>query len=228
MYNKTLIIILSIIVVALCICLGFMFLSNGDSGIEYENYTVNGTGTTIEIPVKSKIVENEKLINITNDENVDILIYRNVNETNNASVAENTDIMDEKLNKNTKELIQVFSQDKDARNHVINSIKFGIPIKTDENKTTELVSTETDHSKDSVYCSICGKYIATQYEYDHDLGVAYFVNPDTGKPVCMNCAAKLMEEDTDYEQGEQDDGSYIDADGNHWSSYDEYLYFYNS
>jgi len=61
MDNKIIIVILVIIVVILSICVGFMFLNNANNNeIKYENYTVNGTGTTIEIPVKSKIV---KLIN---------------------------------------------------------------------------------------------------------------------------------------------------------------------
>ena len=36
------------------------------------------------------------------------------------------------------------------------------------------------------------------------------------------------EDEKNNDFGEQEDGSYIDADGNQWQSYDEYLYFYNS
>ena len=65
MDHKILIIILSAIIVILSICAALMFLDNmNHSEIEYEKYTVNGTGTTIEIPVKSKIVEKDELINI--------------------------------------------------------------------------------------------------------------------------------------------------------------------
>ena len=232
MNHKNLIIILSVVVIILSICVGVMFLNNNNhAGITYENYTVNGTGTTIEIPVNSKIVESDKLINITNDENVYVLIYKDTDESKTATMAANTDIMDEKLNKETKELVQVFSYDDEARNHVMNSIKFGKPIKTIENKTTEIVSKEVDHSQDPVYCSLCGAYVVTQYEIDHAPGAGYFHDPSTGKTICNDCAAKLMEEDeaynNDYEFGEQDDGSYIDADGNYWGSYDEYLYANN-
>ena len=232
MDNKIIITILVIIVVILSICVGFMLLNHSnDNGIKYENYTVNGTGTTIEIPVKSKIVENEKVINITNDENVYVMIYKNTDESKTASMAANTDIMEEKLNKDTKELVQVFSYNDEARNHVINSIKFGKAIKNEDDNTTT-VTKEVDHSKDPVYCSICGAYVATQYEIDHAPGAGYFHDPNTGKTICDDCAAKLMEADEanydDYETGEQDDGSYIDADGNYWSSYDEYLYTNNN
>ena len=231
MDNKNLIIILSVIVIILAICAGFMFLSNmNHAEIEYENYTVNGTGTTIEIPVKSKIIETEKIVNVTNDENISVIIYKNTNKTKSSSNSD-TNKMDEKLSKKTKELVQVFSNDDKVRKHIIESIKFGKPIKTAENKTTETAAKQVDHSKDPVYCSLCGAYIATQYEYDHAPGAGYFHDPSTGKPICDNCAGELMEAESaaedSYETGEQEDGSYIDADGNYWSSYDEYLYNYN-
>lgn len=61
MDNKNIIIILSAIVVILLICTGYMYLNSMNTEqIEYENYTVNGTKTTIEIPTKSKIVENDE------------------------------------------------------------------------------------------------------------------------------------------------------------------------
>ena len=125
MNHKILIIILSLIIVLLSISIGVMFLDNmhNNNGIKYENYSVNGTGTTIEIPVNSKIVEDKKLINITNDENIHVLIYKNTEESKTGLMDANTDIMDEKLNKETKELVQVFSYDSEARNHIINSIK---------------------------------------------------------------------------------------------------------
>ena len=101
-----------------------------------------------------------------------------------------------------------------------------------EDKNTTTVTKEVDHSKDPVYCPLCGAYVATQYEIDHAPGAGYFHDPSTGKTICDDCAAKLMEADEanydDYETGEQDDGSYIDADGNYWSSYDEYLYTNNN
>ena len=78
MDNKNIIIILSAIVVILLICTGYMYLNSMNTEqIEYENYTVNGTKTTIEIPIKSKIVENDEIVNVTNDENIHILIYKN-------------------------------------------------------------------------------------------------------------------------------------------------------
>ena len=233
MDNKNLIIILSVIVVILSICVAMMFIgSNGNDNevITYENYTVNATGTTVEIPVNSKIEEKDNFINITNDELVYVLIFKNTTESKTAVMTANSDIMDEKLNKDTQELVQVISYDDEARKHVMNSIKFGKPVKTDEK--TAVVSKEVDHSKDPVYCSICGAYVATQYEIDHAPGAGYFIDPSTGKTICDNCASKLMEEesaaDDNYEFGEQEDGSYIDADGNYWESYDEYLYYYNS
>ena len=230
MNHKILIIILSLIIVLLSISIGVMFLDNmhNNNGIKYENYSVNGTGTTIEIPVNSKIVEDKKLINITNDENIHVLIYKNTEESKTGLMDANTDIMDEKLNKETKELVQVFSYDSEARNHIINSIKFGKAIKTDENKTTETKTPEVDHSKDPVYCAICGAYVATKYEIDHAPGAGYFIDPNTGKIICDNCASKQIEAENEnyenYEVGEQADGSYIDFDGNIWESYDEYLY----
>ena len=142
MNNKNLIIILSAIIVVLIICTGLMFFNNLiNAEIEYEVYTVNGTGTTIEIPVNSKIVETDELINIT-DEHVNVLIYKDVNESKNASMDANTD-MDEKLNKETKELIQVFAHDKETRNHIIESIKFGKAMKNDEEEATGEVVEET-------------------------------------------------------------------------------------
>ena len=232
MDNKNIILILSAIVVILAICAGFMFFNSmNNPEIEYETYTVNGTGTTIEIPVKSKIVETDELVNITNDELVYILIIKNTTESKTALMDLGSDIMDEKLNKDTKELVQVYSYDDEARNHVIQSIKFGKPVKTEEEKTTETITTEVDHSKDPVYCSLCGAYVATQYEIDHAPGAGYFIDPSTGKIICDDCAGDLMEAEAaaeeSYETGEQEDGSYIDADGNYWSSYDEYLYSYN-
>lgn len=232
MDNKTIIIILSAIVVILLICAGFMFMNSmNHSKIEYENYTINGTGTTLEIPIHSKIVESDDSINITNDENVNVMIYKNTKESKTEKTAKNTD-MDEKLNKKTQELIQVFTKDDEARSHIINSIKFGKPVKTEKEKTTKEVASQVDHSKDPVYCSLCGAYVATQYEIDHAPGAGYFIDPSTGKTICDKCAEKLIEEeqaaDDSYETGEQDDGSYIDADGNYWESYDEYLYYYNN
>ena len=126
--NKIIIGLLIIIVVILSICLGVMYLNNTNdsgtnyNGIEYEKYTIKDTGTTFDIPVNSKIVEDDELINITNDEGVWVLVFKNTDESKTAVMAANTDIMDEKLNKDTEELIQVFSYDDDARNHVINSI----------------------------------------------------------------------------------------------------------
>lgn len=232
MENKNIIIILSAIVVILLICAGYMFISHtNNSEIEYENYTVNGTETTIEIPVHSKIVENNDLVNITNDEQVNVMIYKNTKESKTEKTTSDTTKMDEKLNKKTKELVQVFSNDDKARKHVMDSIKFGKPLKTEKTEKTKSISTEVDHSKDPVYCSLCGAYVATQYEIDHAPGAGYFIDPSTGKTICDKCAEKLIEEDQaadeSYEVGEQEDGSYIDEDGNYWSSYDEYLYYYN-
>lgn len=101
------------------------------------------------------------------------MIYKNTDESKTASMAANTDIMEEKLNKETKELVQVFSYDEVARNHIINSIKFGKAIKN-EDKNTTTVTKEVDHSKDPVYCSLCGAYVATQYEIDYAPGAGYF------------------------------------------------------
>ena len=227
MNNKNIIIILSAIVVILLICTGYMYLNSMNTEqIEYENYTVNGTKTTIEIPTKSKIVENDEIVNVTNDENIHILIYKNTTKSKSANASN----MDEKLNKKTKELVEVFSDDENVRNHIIKSIKFGKPVKTEKSEKTKTVKTEVDHSNDPVYCSLCGAYVATQYEIDHAPGAGYFIDPSTGKTICDNCAAKLIEEEEkeNYEPGEQEDGSYIDSEGNYWQSYDEYLYYYNS
>lgn len=230
MSNKTIILILIAIIIALVICIAALFLGNtNNADAEYETYTVNGTGTTIEIPVNSKIAENDELINITSD-HVYVLIYKNVNESKTASMAANTDIMDEKLNKETKELVQVFSYNEQARNHIIESIKFGKAIKNDEEKTTKTVTQEVDHSKDPVYCSLCGAYVTTQGEIDDPNSGEHFQDPSTGETICYKCAEKLIEEDEDYgdyEIGEQKDGSYIDPDDKHWNSYDEYLYISN-
>ena len=227
MDNKNIIIILSVIVVILLICTGYMYLNSmNNKQIEYEKYTVNGTGTTIDIPIKSKIVENDELVNITNDDNIHILIFKNTTKSKNSNATN----MGEKLNKKTKELVQVYSENENAIHHIIKSIDFGKIVKTEKTETTKTTTSEVDHSKDPVYCSLCGAYVATQYEIDHAPGAGYFIDPSTGKIICDNCASKLIEEENEAndEFGEQDDGSYIDADGNHWESYDEYLYFYNS
>ena len=50
-----------------------------------------------------------------------------------------------------------------------------------------------DHSNDPVYCSLCGAYVATQYEIDHAPGAGYFIDPSTGKIICDKCAEKLIE-----------------------------------
>ena len=146
-------------------------------------------------------------------------------------MAADTEIMDEKLNKDTQELVQVFSHNEKARNHVIKSIKFGKAVKATEEKTTKSAPKEVDHSNDPVYCAHCGAYVATQYEIDHAPGAGYFHDPNTGETICYDCAGKMMAaeeaESNSYETGEQDDGSYIDMDGNHWGSYDEYLYSHN-
>ena len=227
MDNKNIIIILSVIVVILLICTGYMYLNSmNNKQIEYEKYTVNETGTTIDIPIKSKIVENDELVNITNDDNIHILIFKNTTKSKNSNATN----MGEKLNKKTKELVQVYSENENAIHHIIKSIDFGKIVKTEKTETTKTTTSEVDHSKDPVYCSLCGAYVATQYEIDHAPGAGYFIDPSTGKIICDNCASKLIEEENEAndEFGEQDDGSYIDADGNHWESYDEYLYFYNS
>lgn len=227
MDNKNIIIILSVIVVILLICTGYMYLNTmNNKQIEYEKYTVNVTGTTLDIPINSKIVENDKLVNITSGDNINVVIYKNTTKSKNSNDAN----MGEKLNKKTKELVQVFSDDENVRYHIIKSIDFGKVAKTEKTESTKTTTTEVDHSKDPVYCSLCGAYVATQYEIDHAPGAGYFIDPSTGKIICDNCASKLIEEENEAndEFGEQDDGSYIDADGNHWQSYDEYLYFYNS
>jgi hypothetical protein len=227
MDNKNIIIILSVIVVILLICTGYMYLNSmNNKQIEYEKYTVNGTKTTLEIPINSKIVENDELVNITNDDNIQILIYKNTTK----SKSSNDTNMGEKLNKKTKELVQVYSDNENVIHHIIKSIDFGKVVKTEKTESTKTTTSEVDHSKDPVYCSLCGAYVATQYEIDHAPGAGYFIDPSTGKTICDNCAAKLMEaeDEKNNDFGEQDDGSYIDADGNQWQSYDEYLYFYNS
>lgn len=228
MDNKNIIIILSVIVVILLICTGYMYLNTmNNKQIEYEKYAVNGTGTTLDIPINSKIVENDKLVNITSEDNIHIVIYKNTTKSKNSNDAN----MGEKLNKKTKELVQVYSDNENVIHHIIKSIDFGKVAKTEKTESTKTATTEVDHSKDPVYCSLCGAYVATQYEIDHAPGAGYFIDPSTGKTICDNCAAKLIEEEeneANTEFGEQDDGSYIDADGNHWESYDEYLYFYNS
>ncbi len=190
MNNKNLIIISAIIVV-LIICTGLMIFNNMNAEIEYEVYTVNGTGTTIEIPINSKIVETDELINITS-ERVTVLIHKDVNESKTALMAANTDIMDEKLNNETKELVQVFSYDEEARNHIIESVKFGKAIKNDKEETTEDV-TEEAHVE------------------------------------VENTPAEVEDTDNNFKFGEQPDGSYIDPyGGDHWPSYDAYLYTYNN
>lgn len=230
MDDKIIILILTVIIIILGAAVAITYFNGTSMETEYEFYTVNGTGTTMEIPANSEIDDSKDMINITKGD-INILIYKNTTKSK-SSVTDNSDIVDEKLNKDTKELVKVSCPDEKVRKHIMKSIEFGDAINEDENKTTETANVEVDHSKDPVYCAICGAYVATQYEIDHAPGAGYFIDPSTGKTICDNCAEKQIEEENaqieDYGPGLQEDGTYIDADGYCWPSYEDYVEYLES